>query len=273
MSNNQYRHHSGQAEQADFWTTIGCIQACLDFQKHIGIGQVRPYSLMCNLETALQPVATSQGSFATAEQLVTSLLPTITCALEETVKETILNSITDAMAHLLPKVPRPLDENNLHLISDIEPHPSRLQSLRMFLRSPDANFTCPEQAILLELMCHGTQSILGILGTGKGKTMMMFLYAHLFGSDSVTIAIFPLSLLVGEFMRRAQELGVSASIWTPLDKHSADVVLMCVSIEHLTFPAFCKELVRLHNKKSLKLIVFDEIHKMLMDKDYHTMFN
>ncbi len=46
----------------------------------------------------------------------------------------------------------------------------------------------------------------------------------------------------------------------------------------ISFPLFFllmyfRELVRLHNKKSLKLIVFDEIHKMLMDKDYRTMFN
>ncbi len=51
----------------------------------------------------------------------------------------------------------------------LQPHPSRLQSLRQFLRRPDAEFSCPEQAVLLELMCRGQESVLGILGTGKAK--------------------------------------------------------------------------------------------------------
>ena len=179
-----------------------------------------------------------------AEVLTSSILPTITYALEETVKETILDSVADVMARLLPKVPRPLDENNLRPISDIEPHPSRLRSLRTFLKREDANFTCPEQAMLFELMCRGTESVLGVLGTGKGKTLIIFLYAYMFGSHGVTLVVLPLSSLVTEFMRRAQELGVSASVWTPTRKHNADVQLMCVSIEHSTFPGF-KEYVHL----------------------------
>lgn len=255
MSNNRYGRHSDQAEQADFRTTIGCIQAGLDFQRHVGIGQARPYSLTLASETVQRPAGASEGMYfvlkwfdiylqwgvgssVTSEQLTNSILPTITFSLEETVKETILNSMADVMARLLPKAPRPLDENNLRPVSDVEPHPSRLHSLRRFLKREDANFTCPEQAVLLELMCRGTQSVLGVLGTGKGKTMIIFLYAHLFGSRGITIVILPLSSLVAEFMRRAQELGVSASVWTPSQKHSSDVQLMCVSIEHATFDAF-----------------------------------
>ncbi len=228
-----------------------------------------------------------------AEEIASSILPKVTYSLEETVKDTILNSVADVMARLLPKVPRPLDANNLRPISAIEPHPSRLRSLRTFLKREDADFTCPEQATLFELMCRGTESVLVILGTGKGKTFIIFLYAYMFGSCGVTRVVLPLSSLVTEFIRRAHELGVSASVCTHTSIHNADVQLMCVSIEHSTFPAFKeyvyllfssligylrhfffrRDLARLRNQKRLNIIVFDEIHKLLTDKDYRDVFN
>lgn len=162
----------------------------------------------------------------------------ITGNLEDRVKETILDSMASVMARMLPKTPRPLDENNLRPVADIDPHPSRLRSLRTFLKRPAATFSCPEQALLLELMCRGDQSVLGILGTGKGKTMLVFFYAHLFGSRGVTIVVLPLSSLRIEYRRRAQELGISSSVWSPTAKHNLDVQLLCVSIEHVNFHDF-----------------------------------
>lgn len=166
------------------------------------------------------------------------ILPALLGPLEDRVKETILDSLADVIARILPKAPRPLDENNLRPVSDIEPHPSRLRSLREFMRRPDAHFTCPEQAVLFELMCRGCQSVLGVLGTGKGKTSLVFLYAHVFGNRGVTVVILPLSSLQGEYKRRAQALGVSSATWTPAAKHNPDVKLLCVSIEHLSFQDF-----------------------------------
>ncbi len=175
---------------------------------------------------------------ASAQQIATFILPLITEALEHRVKETILDSMADVMARFLPKAPRPLDENNLRAVSDVAPHPSRLQSLRQFLRRPDAEFSCPEQAVLLELMCRGQESVLGILGTGKGKTLMVLLYAQMFATQGITIVVLPLSTLRHEFMRRAHEHMVPADIWTHDEKHNSNVALLCVSIEHLGFKPF-----------------------------------
>lgn len=168
------------------------------------------------------------------------MLTGITSVLEERIKETILDSMADIMARLLPKAPRPLDENNLRPVSDIEPHPSRLQDLRTFLRCPTANWTCPEQAIFFELMCRGEQSALGILGTGKGKTLLVFLYAWLFGAYGVTVVVLPLSSLRDEYARRAQGFGMTSSIWTTTGNHNLDVQLLTVSIEHVGFKDFQK---------------------------------
>lgn len=63
MSNNRYGRHSDQAENSDFRTTIGCIQACLDFQKHVGIGQAHPYTLTRSSEVVKHPASVSQGIF------------------------------------------------------------------------------------------------------------------------------------------------------------------------------------------------------------------
>ena len=54
-------------------------------------------------------------------------------------------------------------------ISKIILPPCRLQQLRSFLVKPNAQFTCPEQAVLLELMMQRSLSVLAILGTGFGN--------------------------------------------------------------------------------------------------------
>lgn len=175
---------------------------------------------------------------AQIEQVVRSSLVDLTRTLEETIKENVLDTMADVLAQVMPRAPRPLDENNLRPFSHIVPHPSRLQSLRDFLKRPDANFTCAEQAVLLELMCRGEENVLGILGTGKGKTMIVFLYAHLFGHRGVTVVVLPLSALRGEYIRRARANSVSAAVWAPDSSYNADVELLFVSIEHTTNPGF-----------------------------------
>jgi hypothetical protein len=158
--------------------------------------------------------------------------------LEDRAKEAVLDAMADVLARYFPKAPRPLDDNHLRPVSDISPHPSRLQSLRNFRRDPNAQFTCPEQAILLELMCQGKESVLGILGTGKGKTTVVLLYAHMYGQRGVTVVILPLSTLHDDFARRAQKSGVRAARWTPTGKHNRDVEVLYVSIEHIMFREF-----------------------------------
>lgn len=46
MSNRRYGRTVDQAVESDYRTTVGCIQAALDFQRHIGIGQEKPFVLL-----------------------------------------------------------------------------------------------------------------------------------------------------------------------------------------------------------------------------------
>ena len=57
MSNSTYGRHSEQATHSDFRVTLGCIQAGLDMQKHVGIGQSRPYTLSVPSEAIAAPVS------------------------------------------------------------------------------------------------------------------------------------------------------------------------------------------------------------------------
>jgi len=71
--------------------------------------------------------------------------------LEDMVQETIMKAMAEMSHTYFPKVKPNLNNNTLD-ISTIIIQPSRLLQLRAFLKNPSAQFTCPEQAILLELM-------------------------------------------------------------------------------------------------------------------------
>ena len=89
--------------------------------------------------------------------------------------------------------------------SDVAIPPTQLQELRDFLKKPDANFSCPEQAILLELMLQRTQSVLAILGTGSGKTLVILMQVKL-QQHLVTIVVLLLLMLHDDLRRRANYL-------------------------------------------------------------------
>lgn len=63
MSNNSYGRHSEQATHSDFRVTMGCIQAGLDMQKHVGIGQARPFELSVSSETLAAPAGVSGSAY------------------------------------------------------------------------------------------------------------------------------------------------------------------------------------------------------------------
>lgn len=61
MRNGRYGRTTEQVLESDFRVTVGCIQACLDFQKHVGIGQERPFTLLNAQESSLALVKETRG--------------------------------------------------------------------------------------------------------------------------------------------------------------------------------------------------------------------
>lgn len=208
--------------------------------------------------------------------------------LEDMVQETVMKAIAE-MSHIyFPKV-QPNIENDQLDLTQIVISPVRLQQLRTFLNNPTAQFTCPEQAILLELMLLRTQSILAILGTGLGKTFIVLLQAMI-QKELITIVVLPLSTLHDDLKRRAAKLRVPYSRWVPRGKFNVNVQVISVSIEHLGFKDFLQYvdlilnvliieilnvnrfLSDLEHQGRLGPIIFDEIHKIITDSDYRDAF-
>lgn len=154
------------------------------------------------------------------------------------IQETVMKAIAEVTHLYFPKVVPNLSNDTLD-ISQITIPPSRLYQLRTFLKNPMANFTCPEQAVLLELMLLRKHSVLAVLGTGSGKTLVILLQASL-QKDLVTIVVLPLSTLHEDLRRRAASMNVSYSQWSPNGKFNPNVSVISVSIEHLGFPDFIK---------------------------------
>jgi superfamily II DNA helicase RecQ len=154
------------------------------------------------------------------------------------VHETVMNAMAQVTHTYFPKITPNLANDTLDL-GDINIAPSRLQELRNFLKNPSATFTCPEQAILLEMMIRRSHSVLAILGTGLGKTLVILMQASL-QKTLVTIVILPLSSLHDDLKRRALQLGVSYSRWQPNGKFNPNVNVVSVSIEHLGFSNFIR---------------------------------
>lgn len=149
-----------------------------------------------------------------------------------------MKAIAEMSHTYFPKVPLVIENNKLDISQIIVP-PVRLQQLRSFLKNPTAQFTCPEQAVVLELMLRRNQSLLAILGTGTGKTFIVLMQAAM-QAELLTIVILPLSTLHDDLKRRAGDLRVPYSRWGPNGKFNMNVKVISVSIEHLGFPDFIK---------------------------------
>ena len=154
------------------------------------------------------------------------------------VHETVMNSMAELSRVYFPKIVPNLASDSFDT-SEIVVPPSRLQELRAFLNDPNAKFSCPEQAVLLEMMMRRTHSVLAILSTGSGKTLVILMQASL-QKHLVTIVVLPLSSLHDDLKRRALQLRVSYSRWQPNGKFNPDVNLISVSIEHLGFHDFIR---------------------------------
>ncbi|KAF8953005.1 hypothetical protein BDZ97DRAFT_1930113 [Flammula alnicola] len=280
MSVLKYGRDTGQYSGSDYRVTKGCIEVCLSWHQHVNIGQKRPLKISSFDGDELPEVRQVSGDGgsvmpigpAVISQISREVVRDVGAALEDRTREAVMNCMAEVVAAYFPKPRPPLDDNILRAISDVSVHPSRLKDLRVFLKSPTADFSCAEQGVLLELMIQGKQSILGILGTGTGKTTVVMMHAKMYGKGRVTVIILPLSGLHADLERRAHAFSVSLSRWVPSGKFNPDVNIVYVSIEHLGFDGFQSYLKNLELTGRLHIIVFDEIHKVMTDQGYRDSF-
>jgi len=159
----------------------------------------------------------------------------------ERATERLLECNKDSFAELskmyFPAPSAPLNVANLRPISDIAVHPSRRRDLRIFLGKEDAEFTSPEQGVLLENVLAGKDNILGILGTGFGKTMLIMMISKMYSQSKVVLVILPLSSLHDDLERRAKEFGLQISRWSPKGFNDNVHIITC-AVEYLAHTSF-----------------------------------
>ena len=158
--------------------------------------------------------------------------------LHGTIQETIMDAMAKMVYKYFPKNPPSIVNNTLD-ISEILIPPSWLMELRSFLNKPGAHFSCPEQAILLEMMISQRHSVLAVLGMGSRKTMMILFQAKL-QKSLLTVIVLPLSSLHKDLKRRASEMSILYAKWSPKGKYNPNVTIISVSIEHLGFSEFAQ---------------------------------
>jgi len=137
------------------------------------------------------------------------------------------------------------------------PDPSNLNLLRDFTGTENASFTCPEQALALELVLHGDSNIFLIGPTGMGKSCV-FLIPAMLKPYMVTIVLIPLSGLRVDFAVRCQANNIECTEWRSQGHEKSTIVMVSPeNVAHSDFLPWAKNLV---NSGLLNLFVYDEVH-------------
>jgi hypothetical protein len=240
---------------------VGCIKVGIAWHELLDIGQERPLTVFHVGDSKGGPSSgPTAGYVGLSDEVMSSLVAKLTSlvvfSLEPAIGDKITDVVTQTFAEVLtrfwPKPPIPLNSANLRQISDIVVHPSRRRDLCAFFKDPQAEFSCPEQAVLLEHMVEGRENIFGITGTGSGKTTLIMLLAKMYGNGLTTLVVLPLSALHGDFERRSHKHGLIVSKWHPNpDEFNPNADIVTCAVEYLEFLGFHECVDPMYIKKIL----------------------
>jgi hypothetical protein len=209
-ANAKYGGNTGNMLGADSRVIAGCVRVGLAWHKRIGVGQSRP--LRCSISEAAS--LSTEENKVSSQPMSDTLVQQIKAFHDESIAS-ISASVTESMAEMsrlyFPPPPRP--HTALHRVSNIEVHPSRLTDFRTFIGDPNAQWTCPEQAVFVEHLVLGKENVLGILGTGFGKTTILMFVAKTYGLGRCTLVVMPLASLHEDFHDRARQYRLKADRW------------------------------------------------------------
>jgi len=128
-------------------------------------------------------------------------------------------------------------------------------AMREMVGSRDAKFR-EEQEQALQLIKQGWRSILVIMGTGRGKTMLFQLPAYC-APGGTTIVIVPLSALREDIVERCVKVGIDARKW---NGNSTSASIVFAIPEQVKGPTFQRFIRQLHHAQKLDRVVVDECH-------------
>ena len=237
MANAHYAGNTRNMLGADSRIIAGCVQACIAWHKRIGL--VEPESPIST--TTAQP--TTQPPSSSAQPPSSSILKQIKMFQDEAlanIRATTTESMAEASRIYFPPPPPPAGSSALRALSDVIIHPSRLEKFRSFLGKPTAQWSCPEQGVLLEHLIYGKENILGILGTAAGKTTLIMFLAQQFAQGKTIVVVLPLAALHSDFHRCASQHNLTVSKWKISGKFNPHAHIVTASIEDLKHNDFIK---------------------------------
>ncbi|TCD60111.1 hypothetical protein EIP91_010708 [Steccherinum ochraceum] len=115
-------------------------------------------------------------------------------------------------------------------------------------------------------------NLLGVLSTSIGKTTLILMLARVYAPDKTTIVVLPLSALHEDFKRRANQFGVHPARYSSKEEFNRNANVVTVAVEALEHPQFYRYLESLAAQNRLFRIFFDEVHTVLTDVHYRSVF-
>jgi superfamily II DNA helicase RecQ len=148
-----------------------------------------------------------------------------------------------------------------------------LQMLRRLLKNPVAQWKTVGQREAVMAALQRQHDVVAILPTNAGKSMVALIPSML-EPDMVTVIVLPLRMLILDFQRKLQMMGLSFCTYQSdqphIDLGSANIVL--VSADHAMWGSWRQAILVLHQHRSIARIVIDEAHIPLLSQDFrHTL--
>ncbi|CAK5264080.1 unnamed protein product [Mycena citricolor] len=270
-----YRHYGvdqNTLANADPRRIIYFISACIIWGMKTGIDRGNPIridapeelpdSLIPELAVQEKPVQVQPLSLAALrsvmEEVVAAAIPR---------KEELIEPFYQALAEFYAS--QNSESNILTRHTGLAPatavvvHPSLINDLRKFRNDPEAMWTHPKQAELVQAMRIKDRHVLGVLACNTGKTTAVLMQAKVMDYMLVTLVVLPVSGLHLDLHTRARQEGLRAAQWLPQNGHASPPFFL--SHSPLTFHSFLEQL---HGDRRLANLVFDEGHMFLTDSDF-----
>ncbi|KAG9124393.1 hypothetical protein FRC07_011791 [Ceratobasidium sp. 392] len=138
--------------------------------------------------------------------------------------------------------------------------------LARYLGEESATWSSPAQARAFARVYERKQSVLAVLRTGGGKSLLFRVPARF--EEGLTVVISPLHALIVDQVPAAWERGLSAMVWTPDNQDAIDHGLVFVIVDLAVQIPFQTWIMRTKANKRLNRIVFDEAHEILISQSY-----
>ncbi|KAG9124863.1 hypothetical protein FRC07_009960 [Ceratobasidium sp. 392] len=141
-----------------------------------------------------------------------------------------------------------------------------LNALARYLNTASAEWTSPAQARAFARVWECKQSVLAVLRTGGGKSLLFRVPAMF--EEGLTVVISPLHAVIVDQVPAAWDRNIPAIEWSPDNQDAIDKGLVFVIVDLAVQIPFQTWIMRVKANKQLNRIVFDEAHEILISQNY-----